>query len=73
MAYKMMNFDIRENVAWITFNRPDALNAINRQAVVEFCDIVNRCTVDRTIRAVVLTGTGERAFCAGGDVGEFAQ
>ena len=73
MVYKMMNFDIRENVAWITFNRPDALNAINRQAVVEFCDIVNRCTVDRTIRAVVLTGTGERAFCAGGDVAEFAQ
>lgn len=73
MNYKMMNFDIRENVAWITFNRPDALNAINKQAVVEFCDIVNRCTVDRSIRAVVLTGTGERAFCAGGDVAEFAH
>jgi 2-(1,2-epoxy-1,2-dihydrophenyl)acetyl-CoA isomerase len=71
--YKMMTFDIRDNVAWIVFNRPDALNAINRKAVEEFCDIVNRCTVDRSIRAVVLTGAGDRAFCAGGDVAEFAQ
>jgi 2-(1,2-epoxy-1,2-dihydrophenyl)acetyl-CoA isomerase len=73
MKYKLMGFDIRDNVAWITFNRPDAMNAINAQATNEFHDIVNRCSVDRSIRAVVLTGSGERAFCAGGDVGEFAD
>jgi 2-(1,2-epoxy-1,2-dihydrophenyl)acetyl-CoA isomerase len=73
MKYKAMGFDIRDNVAWITFNRPDAMNAINRQATNEFYDIVNRCSVDHSIRAVVLTGEGERAFCAGGDVGEFAE
>lgn len=73
MDYKMMKFEARDNVAWIRFDRPEAMNAINKQAVQEFYDIVNRCCVDRTIRAVVLTGTGERAFCAGGDVGEFAQ
>ena len=53
-------------------NRPDALNAINLQATQEFCDIVNRISSDQSVRAVVLTGTGERAFCAGGDVAEFA-
>jgi 2-(1,2-epoxy-1,2-dihydrophenyl)acetyl-CoA isomerase len=73
MNYKTMGFDIRDNVAWITFNRPDAMNAINSQATNEFYDIVNRCSVDHSIRAVVLTGSGERAFCAGGDVGEFAE
>ncbi len=73
MNYKMMNFDVRDHVAWITFNRPEALNAINKQAVEEFYDIVNRCCADRAVRAVVLTGTGDRAFCAGGDVAEFAE
>ncbi len=71
MNYRNLAFDIRENVAWITFNRPDALNAINKQGIEEFYHIVNRCSAERSIRAVVLTGTGERAFCAGGDVGEF--
>ncbi|MFN0038383.1 MAG: enoyl-CoA hydratase/isomerase family protein [Burkholderiales bacterium] len=73
MDYKAMKFEVRENVAWITFNRPEAFNAINSQATNEFYDIVNRCSVDRSIRAVVLTGTGDRAFCAGGDVAEFAR
>ena len=73
MNYKAMGFEVRDNVAWITFNRPEAYNAINSQATTEFYDIVNRCSVDRSVRAVVLTGTGDRAFCAGGDVAEFAQ
>jgi 2-(1,2-epoxy-1,2-dihydrophenyl)acetyl-CoA isomerase len=73
MDYRMMKFELRENVAWITFNRPDALNAVNKQAIEEFYHIVNRCSAERSIRAVVLTGTGDRAFCAGGDVAEFDQ
>jgi 2-(1,2-epoxy-1,2-dihydrophenyl)acetyl-CoA isomerase len=73
MDYQLMKFDVRDNVAWITFNRPVAFNAINHQATKEFYDIVNRCSIDRSIRAVVLTGTGDRAFCAGGDVAEFVQ
>jgi len=71
MAYKAMGFEVRDNVAWLTINRPDALNAINAQATHEFCDIVNRISGDRSVRAVVLTGAGDRAFCAGGDVAEF--
>ena len=67
-----MCFEVREHVAWITFNRPDALNAINLQATQEFCDLVKRISSDQSVRAVVLTGKGERAFCAGGDVAELA-
>ncbi len=73
MDYKSMGFEIRDNVAWITFNRPEAYNAIDSHATKEFHDIVNRRSVDRSVRAVVLTGTGDRAFCAGGDVAEFAR
>lgn len=73
MVYQFMNFAVRDNIAWITFNRPEAFNAINSQATSEFYDIVNRCSVDTSLRAVVLKGMGERAFCAGGDVAEFVQ
>lgn len=73
MTYKAMGFEMRDNVAWISFNRPDAMNAINAQATNEFYQIVNRISGDRKVRAVVLTGTGDRAFCAGGDVAEFAD
>lgn len=72
MTYKAMGFEVRDNVAWVTFNRPDAMNAINSEATNELYDIVNRISVDRSVRVVVLTGAGDRAFCAGGDVAEFA-
>ncbi len=54
MVYQFMNFAVRDNIAWITFNRPEAFNAINSQATSEFYDIVNRCSVDTSLRAVVL-------------------
>ncbi len=68
MKYEVFDFDIRDNVAWITFNRPASLNAMNRQMMIELHDIANRCMTDKAVRAAVLTGSGERAFCAGGDV-----
>ncbi|MFN0161223.1 MAG: enoyl-CoA hydratase/isomerase family protein [Burkholderiales bacterium] len=73
MKYQMMGFEVKDNVAWIRFNRPESFNAVNFQATSEFYDIINRCGADRSVRAVVLTGTGDRAFCAGGDVAEFVQ
>jgi 2-(1,2-epoxy-1,2-dihydrophenyl)acetyl-CoA isomerase len=71
MTYEAMNFDVRDHVAWITFNRPASLNAMNGQIMTELYDIANRCATDKGIRAAVLTGAGERAFCAGGDVAGF--
>ena len=49
MAYEAMSFEVRDNIAWVTFNRPDALNAINAQATHEFYDIVNRISGDRSV------------------------
>jgi enoyl-CoA hydratase/carnithine racemase len=40
MRYQFMGFEVRDNVAWIRFNRPEAFNAINYQATNEFYDIV---------------------------------
>jgi 2-(1,2-epoxy-1,2-dihydrophenyl)acetyl-CoA isomerase len=72
MTYQTLQFEIQDGVAWITINRPDVLNALNLQSVKELCDIANRCSTDPTVRAAVLTGAGERAFSAGGDVADFA-
>jgi 2-(1,2-epoxy-1,2-dihydrophenyl)acetyl-CoA isomerase len=72
MTYQSIRFEVADSVARITLNRPDALNALSVDAVRELYDVVNRCSGDRSIRAVLLTGAGERAFCAGGDVAQFA-
>lgn len=72
MEYRELEFDIRDGVAWIRINRPDALNALNLRSLKELCAIANRCGADRSVRAAVLTGAGDRAFCSGGDIAEFA-
>jgi len=71
MSYEAITFDVRDNIAWIAFNRPKSLNAMNRTTMHELYEVANRCATDKSIRAAVLTGTGDRAFCAGGDVAGF--
>ena len=73
MAYSNFGFDVQEHVARITIERPTAYNALNLDAMKELCDIVNRCGSDRRVRAVVVAGSGVKAFCAGGDVASFAN
>jgi 2-(1,2-epoxy-1,2-dihydrophenyl)acetyl-CoA isomerase len=73
MRYHSLRFEITDGIGWITLDRPDALNALNPDSVKELCDVANRCAGDPTLRAAVLTGAGDRAFCAGGDVVDFAS
>lgn len=56
-----------DGVATLTFNRPDALNALSEAMAVELCTRLERLTQEPAVRAIVLTGAG-RAFMAGGDV-----
>jgi len=65
--------EMRENVAWVTLNRPQAFNALDMECARQLADAANRCGSDAAVRAVVLTGAGEKAFCAGGDVAAFAS
>jgi 2-(1,2-epoxy-1,2-dihydrophenyl)acetyl-CoA isomerase len=71
MNYEALQFDVRDNIAWITFNRPGSYNAMNHQTMIELAHVANRCSSDPTIRTAVLTGVGGKAFCAGGDVAGF--
>ena len=71
MAEKIL-FEQRDGVAEITFNRPDAANALDLDTSREFMEIAIRCDEDPSVRAVVLTGRG-KMFSAGGDLGSFAK
>ena len=62
-------FEQKDGVGWIRMNRPKELNAFNIAMGKDLCAVANHCGAEKSIRAVVLTGTG-RAFCAGGDVQE---
>ena len=60
--------ETRNQVAIITLNRPAALNALSFRMLGELREALRRCAADTGIRAVVLRGAGDRAFCAGGDI-----
>ena len=61
-------FELREGgIAWITLNRPDSLNAMGDRMISSLSTHLARCTRDREVRVVVVTGGG-RGFCSGGDV-----
>src|SRR2546425_256351 len=72
MSYAKILLDIREGIAIITLNRPEAYNALDMQLATELHDAVVTCSEDAAVRVVVVTGSG-RAFCAGGDVKGFVE
>ncbi len=67
-----VQFDLSDNIATITLNRPDSANALNLELARGLMDAANRCSEDVAVRAAVVTGTG-RFFCAGGDLKAFAE
>lgn len=67
MTFEDILYDKAESVATITINRPDRLNAFRRQSVDEMTEAFLDAWADRSIRCVILTGSGDRAFCSGGD------
>ncbi len=71
MEYSTLLFEVRDSVAHITLNRPEAANAINVEMSRDLMHAALQCDEDPAIRAVVITGTG-RMFCAGGDLKSFA-
>jgi enoyl-CoA hydratase/carnithine racemase len=63
---------IDDAIAWITLNRPDALNAINNDIRQALPDAIDAADANPDVRVIVLRGAGPRAFCAGADIKEFA-
>src|SRR5689334_404188 len=71
MDYATLRFALADGVARITLDRPDAANALNAEMARELAHAAIRCSEDRSVRAVILTGAG-RMFSGGGDLKSFA-
>ena len=65
-------YEVRDGVATLTLNRPEQRNALNAELLSALVEGVKRARDDAEVRAVVLTGAGEKVFCAGADLGGFA-
>lgn len=73
MPYENLLYDVKDQIARITFNRPNVLNALNRKTMDELGDCLNAARGDNSVRVLILTGAGEKAFIAGADINELAQ
>jgi enoyl-CoA hydratase/carnithine racemase len=70
MAYEFILTEKVDGVGFVTLNRPEKLNAMNHQLTDELRDAVKQMNLDDDIGCIVLTGSGNRAFSAGGDIHE---
>jgi enoyl-CoA hydratase len=73
MADEKVLYEVKDKIAWITLNRPESLNAVNRdmvKAVVGFC---REAEEDPTVQVVIFKANGERAFSVGGDIKDRAR
>ncbi|MBX7483236.1 crotonase/enoyl-CoA hydratase family protein [Qipengyuania qiaonensis] len=68
MSYNQIKLDIDGGIATITLHRPDKMNAFTRVMMDEFIDALDHTDSDDGVRAVIVTGHGDRAFCAGADL-----
>lgn len=68
-----VRYQVRDGCAWVTLNRPQARNALNRAVREGLREAFSTAEADPAVHVVILTGAGDRAFCAGGDLKEMAQ
>ena len=73
MAYENLLWELRDGVGVLTFNRPKVLNALNAATIEELGDAVALVEKERAVKALVLTGAGEKAFIAGADIAAMAS
>lgn len=72
MEYGDIRFEVEDGIAVVTIDRPARMNAFRGRTVEELIHAFTRCWADPSIACAILTGAGERAFCAGGDQKEYA-
>src|SRR5688500_4997447 len=66
-----LNYELRDGVAYVTFNRPQARNALTFAMYERLAEICSQANEDRSIRAILITGGGDKAFAAGTDISQF--
>jgi enoyl-CoA hydratase len=69
--YKTLLTSLEKNIFVVTVNRPDKMNALNKDVMTDLDAVISEIENNPEIKAVVITGTGEKAFVAGADISEF--
>jgi enoyl-CoA hydratase/carnithine racemase len=73
MNYQNVKFETRNQIAYVTVNRPDKLNALNMATMEELRAAFTAIKEDAAVRVAILTGEGQKAFVAGADIGELSK
>jgi enoyl-CoA hydratase len=73
MNYKNLLIELKDAIAVVSINRPEKLNALNSETIEELKNIFLEIDKNEMIKAVILTGTGEKAFAAGADIQELSR
>ena len=73
MNFENILFEENENIGYITINRPNKLNALNKATIAELYEAFESAREDHDIKVIILSGSGEKAFVAGADISEFAE
>jgi enoyl-CoA hydratase len=73
MSYENILYEVKDGIAVLTVNRPDKLNALNRATVQELDAAAGQAASDPAVGAVIITGSGPKAFVAGADINELAE
>ena len=66
-------YRVEDQIAWITINQPEKMNRLDFASMGQLAQAVNRADLDPEVRVIVVSGEGGKAFCAGGDLGDFAS
>jgi enoyl-CoA hydratase len=69
MSTEVIQFSVENGIARVTLNRPEKMNALNPEMIVRLARCWDAIGADPSVRVVILTGSGERTFCAGADLG----
>ena len=73
MNYENILVELENSIQVITINRPSKLNALNKATIEELSHVLVAADKEATVRAVIITGAGEKAFVAGADISEFSD
>ena len=65
-------YEVKNHIAYMTINRPERRNALSAGVVQAFSESLDKAEADKDVRAICITGAGEKAFCAGADLGAAA-
>ena len=73
MSYNNILVSSKDNIAQVTINRPEKLNALNKETILELHNALGDLEEEDSVRVIIITGAGEKAFVAGADISEFAD